>query len=193
MHCIERFADRYVIQALDFEPDLRRYLYRLTHNPSDVEELLQEVYMRLLAEGASVGPELLSVRRFAFKVAHDVAVDLIRRRDLVPMEELPKLEIPNQSDEEGGVEEIVGRAKERLRLMRAIDDLPPRCREVMALLITDGCGRSEIANRLGISLNTVKDHLKRAVRLLTPVMLYGPDNEPGHSRLDILSQQEAEQ
>jgi|HubBroStandDraft_4_1064222.scaffolds.fasta_scaffold923023_1 DNA-directed RNA polymerase specialized sigma24 family protein len=77
MHFNKTRADRYATQAFEFERDLRRYLYRLARNPSDVEELLQEVYMRLLTEAEPGRPELLSVRGFAFKVAHDVAVNLI--------------------------------------------------------------------------------------------------------------------
>lgn len=43
------------------------------------------------------------------------------------------------------------------RLMTAIRQLPPQCSKVM-LLTMEGCKVSEIATRLGISVETVKDH-----------------------------------
>ena len=193
MHFNKKRADRYATQALEFERDLRGYLYRLTRNPSDVEESLQEIYLRLLTEAEPGRPELLSVRGFAFKVAHDVAVNLIRRRGAVAMQKLPKLETPSQSDEKDGPDEIVANGEDRLRLRRAINDLPPRCREVLKMHLTDDCQRSEIADRLGIKVNTVKDHLKRAVQLLTLVMLYGPDSEPVDSQPDTSPEEEGKE
>src|SRR5215470_16544673 len=40
--------ERYLLQALEIEGVLRACLYRYTRNNSDVDELLQEVYARLL-------------------------------------------------------------------------------------------------------------------------------------------------
>ena len=40
--------ERYLVQALEFESVLRACLYRYARNNSDVEELLQETYARLL-------------------------------------------------------------------------------------------------------------------------------------------------
>lgn len=55
--------DRYLIEALAFEKELRARLYRCTRNNSDVDELLQEVYARLVKAGASTEAEVRSAAR----------------------------------------------------------------------------------------------------------------------------------
>lgn len=48
-------------------------------------------------------------------------------------------------------------------LQRIIDCLPPRCREVFWLFRIDGHSQTDIASRLGISLNMVERHIMRAL------------------------------
>lgn len=48
-------------------------------------------------------------------------------------------------------------------VQRAIEGLPPRCREVFWLCRVEGHTQPEIARRLGISLNTVERHMMRAL------------------------------
>jgi RNA polymerase sigma-70 factor (ECF subfamily) len=55
--------------------------------------------------------------------------------------------------------------RERLALLRgAIDELPPRCREVFVLHKLDGLSHADVADRLGISRNMVEKHVIRAMR-----------------------------
>ena len=70
---LSRNDERYLLQALEFEGVLRACLYRYTRNNSDVDELLQEVYARLLVAGSSNDPEVRSVRAFALTIARNVA------------------------------------------------------------------------------------------------------------------------
>jgi RNA polymerase sigma factor (sigma-70 family) len=47
-------------------------------------------------------------------------------------------------------------------VLRQLDDLPPRCREVFELARLEGLSQAEIAERLGISVNTVIAQLAKA-------------------------------
>ena len=51
-------------------------------------------------------------------------------------------------------------------LARELAELPPRCREVFALLRYEGMSQAEAAATLGISRKTVEIHLGRAMKLL---------------------------
>src|SRR3981081_3169389 len=85
---LSRNHERYLLQAREFEGVLRACLYRYTRNNSDVDELLQEVYARLLTAGATDDPEVRSVRAFALTVARNVAFDWLRDRRGAPAEEV---------------------------------------------------------------------------------------------------------
>lgn len=52
----------------------------------------------------------------------------------------------------------------RKRVMVAVDSLPPKCREIFVLGVLEGLKYQEIAEALGISVNTVKTQMKFAYR-----------------------------
>jgi len=161
---VSKSEERYLLQALEFEGVLRACLYRYTRNNSDVEELLQETYARLLTAAASGEPEVRSVRAFALTVARNVAFDWLRHKQIVPIELVADMEALDVLDEGEQVEEIVNSHQELAMLVKAIQDLPERCRQVFTLRKVYGYSQKEIASRLGISENTVEQHLTKAAR-----------------------------
>ncbi|MBN8850917.1 MAG: RNA polymerase sigma-70 factor [Sphingobacteriales bacterium] len=58
----------------------------------------------------------------------------------------------------------------KARLYRAIDELPEQCRKVFMMSRFDGLKQQEIANLLGISIKTVKNHITHALKLLHKVL-----------------------
>jgi RNA polymerase sigma-70 factor (ECF subfamily) len=59
-------------------------------------------------------------------------------------------------------ETLAAQAGERERLMRALESLPPRFREVLVLRELEGCSYKEIAEITGIPMGTVMSTLSRA-------------------------------
>jgi RNA polymerase sigma-70 factor (ECF subfamily) len=59
----------------------------------------------------------------------------------------------------------------KLRVYKAIDELPDQCRKVFKLSRFEGLKQQEIADRLGISIKTVKNHITRAMKGLHKVLL----------------------
>jgi RNA polymerase sigma factor (sigma-70 family) len=156
--------ERYLIQALEFEGVLRACLYRYTRNNSDVDELLQEVYARLLVAAGTDEPEVRSVRAFALTIARNVAFDWLRHRQVVPIELVADMEALEVLDEGEQIEEIVNSHQELAMLVKAIQGLPERGRQVFTLRKVYGYSQKEIAARLSISENTVEQHLTKAAR-----------------------------
>ena len=52
------------------------------------------------------------------------------------------------------------------RLWTAIDSLPDKCREIFLMAKRDGLRYEEIASELGISENTVRNQVSKALRIL---------------------------
>jgi RNA polymerase sigma-70 factor (ECF subfamily) len=156
---------------------LRACLYRYTRNNSDVDELLQEVYARLLVSGSSDEPEVRSVRAFALTIARNVAFDWLRHRQVVPIELVADLEALEVLDEGEQIEEIVNSHQELAMLVKAIQDLPDRCRQVFTLRKVYGYSQKEIALRLNISENTVEQHLTKAARRCAQALFDQPISE----------------
>src|ERR1700730_5615739 len=169
--------ERYLLQALEIESVLRACLYRYTRNNSDVDELLQEVYARLLVSGSSEEPEVRSVRAFALTIARNVAFDWLRHRQVVPIELVADLEALEVLDEGEQIEEIVNSHQELAMLVKAIQGLPDRCRQVFTLRKVYGYSQKEIALRLNISENTVEQHLTKAARRCAHALFDQPASE----------------
>lgn len=144
------------------EPALRSYLRHSLSSPSDVDDLAQECFLRLIrlrARSAVVSP-----RALLFAVARNAVRDLMRRRGVADV--IPITEIGGRAvlDEGPDVVEIVSRRQELGLLTEAIASLPERCRQVLLLRKIQGLSQREIALRLGISENTVESLVASGTR-----------------------------
>jgi RNA polymerase sigma factor (sigma-70 family) len=161
---VAKDEERYLVQALEFESVLRACLYRYARNASDVEELLQETYARLLTAGASNEPEVRSVRAFSLTVARNVAFDWLRHKQVVPIELVADMEAMDILDEREQIDAIVNSHQELMMLVAAVQQLPERCRQVFTLRKVYGYSQKEIAARMNITENTVEQQLIKAAR-----------------------------
>jgi RNA polymerase sigma factor (sigma-70 family) len=171
---VARNEERYLLQALEFEGMLRAHLSRLTQNNSDVDELLQEVYARLLTAGGTNQPEVRSVRTFALTLARNVALERLRDHPAAPIEAVADMEPLEPADERDPVEEIAGSPAELAILLQAIQGLPDRCRQVFTLRKVYGYSQKEIALRLDLPENTVEQHLTNAARRCAQALFERP-------------------
>ncbi len=144
------------------EPALRAYLSKRFPSLPDHDDLVQETYVRVLR--VTDPARLAHPKAFLFTTARNAAIDHFRRRSVQPLENLDDvIELP-ALDEAPGVVDSLERRQRGEVLTEALRALPARCREVMLLRYLDGCPGKEIAERLGISLGTVKGHLLKGVR-----------------------------
>lgn len=140
---------------------LHRFLTRLLRCEDAAAEVAQDSYLRLLRLAPQAG--LDNPRAYLFQVAANVARDRLareRRHGLVLQE--AALSEPPSCPGSGTEAEAI--ARDRLRILSAaVDELPPRCREVFLMSRLDGLGNGEIAGRLGISRNMVEKHIIKAM------------------------------
>jgi RNA polymerase sigma-70 factor (ECF subfamily) len=174
---VAKDEERYLVQALEFESVLRACLYRYARNASDVEELLQETYARLLTAGASNEPEVRSVRAFSLTVARNVAFDWLRHKQVVPIELVADMGAMDILDERDQIDQIVNSHQELMMLIKAVQQLPERCRQVFTLRKVYGYSQKEIAARMNITENTVEQQLIKAARHCAQALFDQPVGE----------------
>jgi RNA polymerase sigma-70 factor (ECF subfamily) len=137
---------------------LRKYLnIRLSVGASDLDDVAQEVFLRLLRYN---NMELIQhPQAYLFKMAANVAGEWAmrsRHRYLYDASWLDDLRAESDPEHE------VAREATHQQLRRALADLPPRQREVLRLLYGEGFTRALIAERLNISERIVKRDLTNA-------------------------------
>lgn len=143
------------------EGALRGYLSKLVP-PSDVDDLVQETYARLLR--AHERGAIESPRGLLFATARNAARDLFRRRAVARTFPITEIDHSRVFDDAPSVEEAVSRRQEADLLQAAIAALPPRCREILLLRKIENLSHREIAARLGIAEHTVEAQLTKGLR-----------------------------
>jgi RNA polymerase sigma-70 factor (ECF subfamily) len=157
-------------EVLPLEAVLTQFLSRNWRNQSDIVDLRQEVYVRICEMAQKELP--YPVRPLLFSIARNLLVDRIRKTNVVPSEAVSDLDALGIAVEPLTPDRTVAAREEIRRLQDAMERLPPRCREAVALARLDGLSGKEIALRMNISEATASYHLNHGVRLLAN-MLYG--------------------
>jgi RNA polymerase sigma factor (sigma-70 family) len=164
----------FVREVLPLEFALMQFLQHNWRNRSDVEDLLQDVYVRVCEAALKQRPD--SPRAFVFATARNLLIDHVRHARVIPIEMADDLDAFGIADDEPGPERSAGAREELRRLSAALDRLPPRCREVVVLRRVEGLSRARIASRLGIAEATVAEHLAKGMSTLADI-LYGQPRE----------------
>jgi RNA polymerase sigma-70 factor (ECF subfamily) len=140
---------------------LRRFLTRMLRNEDIAADVAQDAYVRIIR----FAPRHLmdNPKAYLFQVAVNAARDRIARErtrgDLIDTEAPTEgIACPQPNAE------AVTSGRERMyMLIKAVEELPPRCREVFLMSRFDGFSNGEIAQQLGISRNMVEKHIIKAM------------------------------
>lgn len=144
------------------ESALRTYLQTRFPQVRDFDDIVQETYRRVLREQAA--GRIRHVRAFMFTAARNIALDLFRRRKHGPVTAIPNPAELNVVEERPDAAEMLSHLQELEILAEAVHSLPDRCRQVIMLRYLKGCSYQEIADRLGVSVETVKTHMAKGVQ-----------------------------
>lgn len=145
-------------------------LLKILGDRSDAQEVLQESFLQAWRRAADFDPSRGSEIAWLVSIARNRAIDRLRARSLRALrEEAAGREIPNEPrdvDTGGGAERsaILGQLRERMRA--ALAELPEAQRSVLELAYFQGLSQTEIAERLGEPLGTVKTRTQLAMKKL---------------------------
>lgn len=140
------------------QPELRRLLSRMTGSLSMADDLVQDLFVRLIETGTGLG-HVRNPRAYLHQSARNMAINALRRQQRY-VSDAATPETPGPAA--AAVDRLIAR-EELLRVMRAIAALPSRRREVFVLSRVDHRTYDEIAEQMGISRNTVMVQIVRAL------------------------------
>ncbi|WP_224366268.1 RNA polymerase sigma factor [Hyalangium versicolor] len=156
----DRDAFRELYRAL-YEP-VSRYLRRRVSHPAEAEDLVGQVFLRLLESLDRVDPRKGTVFAYALSMARNALVDDARRRTGRVPEEAAAA-VPDS--ELGPLDRLVG-DEDAARVRSELARLPAETQELLMLRFGDGLRFSEIAQMLGLNEAAVRQRTSRAVREL---------------------------
>jgi RNA polymerase sigma factor (sigma-70 family) len=151
--------------VLPFASQYRAYAHRLTENPSDAEDLVQEAYAKVL--GSPDWRRLESPERFVLTTIRNLAFDRFRKEKVVGIRQIGSLELNAVPDPTPDVFAQEGARQELELVLKAFEGLPEQIRTVLALRRMHGLSPGQIATKLNLSVSTVEKHMAKGLRLLT--------------------------
>ncbi|MFO7923632.1 MAG: RNA polymerase sigma-70 factor [Bacteroidales bacterium] len=158
-----------------FYDGLCRSAYRFTGKPEIAEEIVQDIFMKLW-EGRKKTEIHGSMHTYLFSAVRNGSVNYLKRLILerkfnakTARQFQNKVNYLQVSQDDGSSLLIAEELEKSLN--EALGLLPPRCREIFLLNRKEGLKHHEIAEKLGISQNTVQRQVSIAIEKLSVRLL----------------------
>ena len=166
-----RKGDIVLIQSLvaQYQYRLVRYLIYLTGRRDEVDDLVQETWLRVLERGRSYDGRS-RFEPWLFTIARNLTIDHLRRRRPLSLdveddgEEDLAVRTPAGNDPSPFV--LAARTEDAARLARAMQSLDFHAREVLVLRFQEELSLQEVASVVGAPVSTVASRIYRSLQIL---------------------------
>ena len=173
---IAEARQRFMDLVAEVRPELHRYSARMTGSVFDGEDVVQDTLAKAyFALGQMEEPPPL--RPWLFRIAHNTAMDFLRRYEHKNVDVVAEVPDATDTDEPGADPALVEAA------LTLFASLPPRQRSALALKDVLGHSLEEVATTMDTTVAAVKAALVRArtniaaARPPAPATLHGEDRE----------------
>jgi RNA polymerase sigma-70 factor (ECF subfamily) len=150
----------------------RRLLQRGRSSRTDIDDLIQEGFLRLCRYQQQQKAPVRDPVAFLVDVVEKVHIDRVRRATLTrrifsdqPFEEVDCVDTASSPEQDAEAHELIERIERTLAVAN------PRTREAFLLHRFDGMSYAEIAKKLGVSTQAVTNHIAKALLLIDNELL----------------------
>jgi len=168
--------DAYAELLARYERPVYTLILRMVRDRTLAEDLAQDAFIKAFSKLGTFEPGR-KLSSWLFKIAHNTAIDHLRRRDL----ETVSLDEPAGDDPDAAPRTVEDRAGETpaaaaeradlsRAMTRAVARLRPEYRQVIVLRYQAGLEYAEIAQESGLPLGTVKTYIHRARKELSGLL-----------------------
>lgn len=135
------------------------WAYKITGDSSASADIVQDFFVRCW-EKREILPHNLSFKAYAYKSIYNASLNHIRNNKRFVYGYEITIDLIDDDVPDEDLEEL-----KRL-LLKAIDELPNRCKKIFVMTTLEKKKYVEVADLLGISVNTVKVQVSKAYRIL---------------------------
>lgn len=152
----ETFKDNF----LQHYRPLCMYALHYLKDIDNAEDMVQDCFTELWERKDSC-VNISDIKPYLYTMVRNRCIDILRKESYIDNNIQP-------SDIEGIIsdEECEERSYDEARMWTAIDSLPEKCREVFLFAKRDGMKYEDIAEKMNISINTVRNHMNKALKII---------------------------
>lgn len=147
-----------------YNTKLNKFVHSLVKTEADVEEIVQDVFVKTW-ENREKLKTFTSFESYLFTIAYNTTVSLLRKRlkESQYVEYVKSVQI--EIDDSGTAESYDWEEIDK-KLNLLIEKMPARQKEVFKMKHFEGFSYKEIADNLGLSVNTIENHIVKAHKYL---------------------------
>ena len=143
----------------------------------DAEDMVQEGYLRLLAQARRGRGAISDLKAYLGRSLHHLVSDHFRRqgRERAGLQQSETVSLATVAAPLADPERTLETRQQLERIRKAINRLPVRCRQAFILHRFHGLGYSAIAARLGVSVSSVEKYIMQALDACRREVMRGAD------------------
>jgi RNA polymerase sigma-70 factor, ECF subfamily len=154
-----------------WSPMLYGLACKILNDPKEAEDALQDGFVHVWHKASSYDPGRSSPTTWAYMIFRNKAIDRLRSLDRRGRGlERIALEEREHTSRSAGPEEGAESSERRQVVKSALQSIPPDQREAISLAFFSGLTQTEIAERIGAPLGTVKARIRRGMLKLADVL-----------------------
>ena len=144
-----------------------RYLYSLAlkylKSEQIAEDAVQHVFVKLWESTSKIHIEI-NLKNYLYTMTKNHILNMIRdHKDIISLNyENSQIDIPGKEDI---LKELENRQMKDI-LYKGVESLPPQKREICLRKLESTDSNQQIADKMGISVNTVKAHYQESIKML---------------------------
>jgi RNA polymerase sigma-70 factor (ECF subfamily) len=150
-----------------YQQSIYNFIYLKLKDTAAAEDVVQEAFIRVWENRLQLDEDR-SVRTYLFTIANNLALNVIRHQKIVLKHQAERSQESMAADET--YLEVESRELQNA-FIKALMDLPKAPRQAFMLSRFEDMKYKEIADRLGISVKTVENHIGKALKLLRRALI----------------------
>lgn len=153
------FSELYV----RYKDKLYYFCLHLLKSKEEANDIVQEIFIRIWESRNFINPDL-SFSSFLYTMARNRILNYFRDIDID--EKVKEILATQKVTEEEAIDSKIIYTEYQVILQNAISQLPPQRRKIFNMSRIESISHKEIASELGISVNTVQEHISEALKFI---------------------------
>ena len=147
--------------ARKYKPALLRFFRRRARQPADVDDLVQEVLLRICVRGE--GPVIEQPEFYMMRTATNVWRDYLRKKKTHARDAHDEYSEEQHASEDYGPRDVMEADRSIEDVLAVLQQMSPRTRQVFVLCRVEGLRQKAVAQRLGVSVSSIEKHMIKAI------------------------------